>query len=338
MKANAAQIARAASNLPPDIRLFLLHGPDEAGAAEIAAKVGRAAGEGAERVDMEGAQLRSNPGRLADEAASLSLFGERRWIRVTGAGEESGEAVSLLLAAERAGNPVVMIAPSLKGTSKLVKLALAAPGAMVHGCYVPEGAEVGRLIAEIAQGHGLRLGVGVAQQLADACGGDRAVLTREIEKLALFLDADPSRPAELDLAALEAVGAALGEAEIAGTVAAAVAGDVAALVRELGLDRGGTLSVPLMRQLAKRLATLAEMRGEVDAGDGIEAVVERHRVFFREKPATMAALRRWTVPRLLTAMHRVRAAERKLMASGSAGEVLAASEATTVARLAARGG
>ena len=41
-----------------------------------------------------------------------------------------------------------------------------------------------------------------------------AVMTRELEKLALYLDAAPERPRELDDAALDAVGADLGDSEM----------------------------------------------------------------------------------------------------------------------------
>src|ERR1700712_2479367 len=111
MKANLNQLTRAIEGANPDIRLYVLHGPDEAGARDMATRLGRAMGPEAERIDLEPALLKSNPGRLADEAASMSLFGTARHIRVAGAGEESVAACTLLLAAERAGNPVVVIAP-----------------------------------------------------------------------------------------------------------------------------------------------------------------------------------------------------------------------------------
>ncbi len=101
-------------------------------------------GPDAERVDLEPSTLKSNPGRLADEAASMSLFGSARHIRISGAGDDCAEAFTLLLDAERAGNPVVAIAPSLKATSKAVKLALGAPRAMSFACYLPEGAAMRR--------------------------------------------------------------------------------------------------------------------------------------------------------------------------------------------------
>ena len=88
MKVKEAQIGRALDNPisnGPDgsIRLFLLYGPDESGSRALAARLERAMGPGAERIDLDGATLKEDPARLADEAASFSLFGEKRHIRVT---------------------------------------------------------------------------------------------------------------------------------------------------------------------------------------------------------------------------------------------------------------
>lgn len=127
MKANATQIRAAIEKLNPDTRLYLFHGPDEAGAADLAARLGKALGPEAERIDLDMKALREQPGRLADEAASLSLFGGARYVRVLGVEEGAAEAIGLLLNAERAGNPVVAIGPGLKASGKLVKSVIAAP-------------------------------------------------------------------------------------------------------------------------------------------------------------------------------------------------------------------
>ncbi|RYD58528.1 MAG: DNA polymerase III subunit delta, partial [Sphingomonadales bacterium] len=224
MKASAAQIRAAVDKPNPGTRLYLLHGPDEAGAADLAERLARALGPDVERIDLDMKMLREQPGRLADEAASLSLFGGVRYIRLMGADEGASEAITLLLGAERAGNPVVAMAPGLKASGKLVKLAIAAPAALSHGCYVPEGIEATKLAATVAREHGLRLTGDVPQRLAAACGGDRAILAREIEKLALFLDAAPDRPRDADGAALDAIGADLGEADLGGAIGAVLDG------------------------------------------------------------------------------------------------------------------
>ena len=274
MKANANQI-RAALDAPrADIRLYLLHGPDESGAAELAQRLARAMGPEAERIDIESSALRSDPGRLADEAASISLFGGARHIRVNGAGEETLEALSLLLDADQAGNPVVVVAPGVKTSGKIVKLAQSSPRALVFGCYVPDGADADRMVAQIARDHGLRTTGDTARRLASASGGDRAIVAREIEKLALYLDAGPDKPGEIDDAALDAVGADLGEAEMGRAIAAAVAGQVAAIGPELArLADAGVSPIPLLRGLVRRLITIAELRAEVDTGASIDAVM-----------------------------------------------------------------
>jgi len=335
VKANANQLRAAIDATNPDIRLYLLHGPDESGAQEYAARLARAMGPDAERIDLEASTLRSDPGRLADEAASLSLFGGKRHIRVTGAGEECLDALTLLLNAEQAGNPVVVIAPSLKGTARVVKLALGSPRAMVLACYLPEGGDAERLVTAIAREHGLRTTGDSAIRIAQASAGDRAVMTREIEKLALYLDAAPERPRSLDDEAVDLLGADLGDSEMGRAIDAAIDGRPDALADELArLDEAGMSPVLVLRQLVRRLMTLADLRGEIDGGANPTQVIEK--VFFRERPAMGRALRIWQAPRIADAIDRARDAERAIMASNNAGTVLAHAAILTIARMAAR--
>jgi DNA polymerase III subunit delta len=157
MKASAGQIRAAVDKPDAAVRLYLFHGPDEAGAADLAERLARALGPDVERVDLDMKALREQPGRLADEAASLSLFGGARYVRLSGVEEAAAEAVSLLLGAERAGNPVIAIGPGLKASGKLVKQAIAAQTALSFACYVPEGIDATRLATAVAREHGLRL-------------------------------------------------------------------------------------------------------------------------------------------------------------------------------------
>ena len=333
MKANARDIRSALERPSPDIRLYLLHGPDGSATAELAGILARAMGPEAERVDLDGAVLRSDPARLSDEAASLSLFGGARHIRVAAAGEECLEAFTALLAAEHAGNPVVALAPTVKSTAKIVKLAIDSRRAMAFAAYEPSAADLERLAAGMARDHGLRPGGSVAARLAVSCGGDRAVLAREVEKLALFLDAAPDRPHDLDDAALDAIGADLGEAEMSQVVDAVVTGHTAMLGAELAkLGEAGTSPIPWLRLLARKLMTLAEMKAEIDAGATQDTVFKRHRIFFREEQSMAQALRRWNPAMLSTALTRVRHAERAVVASGNAGSVLADHALTELTR------
>lgn len=336
MKASEAQV-RAALDKPGDTRLFLFHGPDEAGALALAERLGKALGPDAERVDLDPATLKSDPARLADEAAAISLFGGARWIRATGVGEESVAAVEALLTSERAGNPAVLVAPGVRTTGTLVKLALAAPKVLAFACYAPSGQQAEQIAAGLAREAGLQPGGQVTRRIAAAAGGDRAVMAREIEKLALYLDAAPERPRPADDAALDAIGADLGEAEAGRAIAAIVAGRPVDLALELArLDEAGVSPIAWLRQLERRIASLAEMRAEADSGQSVDTVMKRHRVFFREEAETRAALGRWPAAKLMAALDAIRRAARANMAPGNAGDVLAHQAALELADIGAR--
>ena len=333
MKADANRLRSLIAAPPPDIRLYLLHGPDEAGAQAAARQLATALGQDVERVDLDGATLRKDPARLADEAASLSLFGGARYIRVTAMGEESLDAVAGLLAADRAGNVAVALAPGLRATGKVAKIVLDAPNAVACAFYEPTAAEAEKIVHALARDLGLQLDTGIARHVAEASGSDRTVMARELEKIALFLDAAPDRPKLLDQAAVDAIGADLGETAQSELVAAIVDGEPAALglaLERLSVDGGSP--VPWLRALTRRLLSLAEMRAAIDHGEALAVVMKRHRIFFREEAATLVALRRWTPAMLGRAAAQVREAERAIMASGNAGPVIAEAAALTIAR------
>ena len=339
MKATAGQIRAALDRPSADIRLYLLHGPDEAAANDLARRLGIALGAGAERIDLDSATLKNDPARLADEAASLSLFGGVRYVRAGPLGDESFDALDALLSAERGGNPVVALAPAIRTTSKIVKLAIESRRAMAFACYLPEGEAADRIVLDIAHAHGLRTTAAIARRIAEGCSGDRAVMTREIEKLALYLDADVDRPADLDDDALAAVGADLGEADTSHAVAALIGGDAARLGVEVArLEADGGSPIPWLRAIARRLVTLAEMRAEIDGGESVDATLKRHRIFGRDEATTARALRRWSPQMLTGALDRIRAAERAVMAPGNPGAVLADVAALALVRDVARKG
>ncbi|KQM62483.1 DNA polymerase III subunit delta [Sphingomonas sp. Leaf17] len=333
MKASAAQIRAALESPKPDIRLFLLHGPDAAGAAVLAKRLATAMGADAERVDFDGSQLKSDPSRLIDEAASMSLFGGARHIRVSGAGEESLEAFTSLLTADMAGNPVVAIAPTVKATAKIVKLAIESPRAMAFACYPPTSADFERLAATLVRDAGLRATPPVLHRLSGLAGGDVAVLAQEVEKLALYLDAAPDRPADLTDDALDALGADLGETELSRVVEAVIAGRPGVLGEELvKLREAGTSPIPWLRQLTRRLVVLADIRSDMEAGANPDSAIKRQRIHFSEEAATKAAIRRWSPLMLAKAIAQVREAERAVMAPGNPGPIAAETVVTRIAQ------
>ena len=340
MKGGRGDLSRALSRQGGgEIRLFLLYGADEAGSRALAAQVGRAMGEDAERIDLAPSLLKTDPARLADEAAATSLFGGARHIRVEGAGDESIPAVEALLQAPAAGNPVAMVAGPLRATSRLLKLVLAAKGAMAIASYPPDARELEQIAGELGRAAGLRIDGDLARRLGAAAGGDRAVLASEIEKLALSLDADPASPKELSHEQVDALSADTGEADLNRLVSAILSGEPAAADAEIArLAAIGSRGVPLVRALQRRLLQLADLRAEVEAGNAIATVLARPQsgVFPRERPVVERQLRRWTAGRLATAIGRLAEAGRAAMSAAGPGDLAIEAELGVIARNAAR--
>jgi DNA polymerase-3 subunit delta len=335
MKAGKAEIERALDRPSDTVRCFLLYGPDEAGSRALADRLARSMGAEAERIDLDGAAVARDPALLADEAASSSLFGGARWIRVRASGDEVLEAVEALLAAPQAGNPVAIIAGALKPASKLLKLALASPAILASASYVPEGREADQMVVAMGAAAGLRIAPAMARRIFEAAAGDRAVVAQEIEKLAAFLDAGEGAAREVDGGVLDAIGAGEGETSPGALIDAALTGQTGAAVEELAqLSSAGEDGIPLVRATLRRLLQLAALRAEADQ-TGLAAATRA--VFFKEKALVEAELRRWSSPDLATLVERVTAVQAGLLASGAAGAVTASQELLTIARAAARG-
>ena len=339
MKANANEIARALDAANGPVRFFLLYGPDEAGSAALARRLERAMGQEAERIDLDGGTLKADPARLVDEAASISLFGGRRWIRIQPAGDEITSAVASLLDADVAGNPVVALAGALKPSSPLVKLALDHKLALAHPSYVPDARDAAQIAETLAREAGLRLPRDLGRTLAISCSNDRSIMAQEIEKLALYLDAAPDRPAEASAEALEAIGAANPDGELSKLVDAIMGGQPGRMGAEIArLGQSGIAGIPVLRALFRRLILLAALRRDIDGGQSPAAAVEARgkAIFFKEKPAITDQASRWPADRLAALADKLLAAERALKSSGTAGEILAEAEMLTISRFAAR--
>lgn len=329
--------ARAIDALDPAIRLYLVHGPDDAAARAFADRLGRRMGTDAERIDLDGATLKDDPARLADEAAAIGLFGGARWVRVNG-GEECAPAVDALLAAPGAGNPVILLTTSLRANGALARLTTAAKSALVCPLGRAKTGDLVTLAESSARAMGVRLGPGVARALAADSLGNRAVIERELEKIALYLDAAPDRPRPAEQETLAAIGAALSEIDFSALVNATMSGDGAALGRELPMIAAGDAYVPALRAVARRIMLLARLRGEVDRGRRAGSVIDAAggAVFRSERDAVTAQLQRWTSERLSAAHGRIATGEAALIAANTPGAVLAEQALLDIARVAQR--
>ncbi|HJQ17978.1 MAG TPA: DNA polymerase III subunit delta [Allosphingosinicella sp.] len=338
MKANRPQIESALKAAGRQHRFLLLHGPDEAGARALARLLAEAVGKDAERVDLAGNELKSDPARLADEAASIPLFGGDRYICVTG-GDEIVPAIEALLAATAAGNPVLVLAGALRSSSRLLKLALSEARALAFASYVPEGRDADRLVLDLGRQRGLTMRPELARRIAESAGGNRAVIESELDKFALFLDAAAERPQTLEQDALDALGAASEGGDLSRLVDGVSDGDAPLVEAELmRLSSQGVEGISLIRAQLRRILLLARLRAEVDRGSSPDAVMasQGKSLFWKEKEAVGQQLRRWRSDLLAKAATRLLEAERQVKAPGGLGPLAVGEELFAICRQAAR--
>lgn len=339
MKPDEARLRRALDGADPDIRFYLLYGPDEAGSRALADRLGKAMGPDAERIDLTSAQLKADPALLADEAAAIGLFGGRRWIRLEPATDDAADAVQALLEAPAAGNPVAAVGGALRKDSKLVKLVQASKAALSQLSYVPEGRNAAALAIEVGRELGLQIRNDVGARIASACNGDRALIGRELEKMALYLDAAPERPRPLEHEALDALGAAMEEGDLSRLANAVFSGQPQQADEELArLANEGIADVPVLRALGRRALQLAQLRAQMAQGESVDRVMETagKAIFWKEKAVIQAQLQRWTPDALATAIGRIADAERQVKAPGYVGGALVEEEVLAISRFAAR--
>lgn len=340
LKDAAAQRALAAP--APEMRLFVLGGPDEAASRELTSAFAAAMGPDAERIDLAQRQIRDMPSCLADEVGAFGLFGGRRWVLVTltsGAGDEWLDAAQHVLDAATTGNPVLIVGGGMTAKAKLVKLAESHPAAVAVISYLPDEKHRAQLAASIAEPLGLRLSRDVARALADATGGDRGLMAREAEKLALFLDADgAAAPVPVEMDHWLAIGADTPEEDVGAAVNLILEGRAQALPALFTeLAALGTSEIRLVRALAMRAVLLARLRARIDSERvSAKAAVDGERgLFWKEKDAVQRQLGKWNAAALARLIDRLHRVERALKAPDNVGMLLLRDELLHIVRVAA---
>jgi DNA polymerase-3 subunit delta len=304
---------------PDDLRLVLLHGYDQGLCLDSADILTRAHTDPANPAGLErltADQLLQDPQALATAVSERSMFGDRVLVRVDGVDDRAAAALRLMLDGP-AGNPLLLVANRLKATGALLSLLASDAQTLAIELKSLNAGQLLDAVKDMASALDMRCDRQAAQLLVDATGGERSLLRRELEKLALYLDANAAHPPALTAEDVAAVAAGTDFFDHAALATAAVAGRSSEVVTRLAQMPSGE-GVVALRFLAARLATLAELCARVEAGLSPVAAVDGHRppVFFKEKPAIVEAVKRWSSRRVAAALRAVLAAEIALKSSG----------------------
>lgn len=339
MKTSQKDFARLAPEAARTARVFLFCGPDEAGAWAALDTIVSLLPDPGERIELAGAELKRDPVRLGDEARSSSLFGDTRHIVVRAAGEEAHDAIELMLSSDVEICPVLIHATGATDKSRTAKLIADRRDALVGMFYPPDLGTIGQAVRAFADGLGLKMDNAMAQRIATAAGLDVRLARSEVEKLALYLDADPRSPRELTAEALAAVGAASEDDSFTALVDTVLGGDTRQLpgeirrYRELGINPVAVLLA--MERRAAQLAALAAKlgsRGDIDSL--IKAESNARRVFYKDAAALKQQLGRWRGQRLERLVDRLAALHHALLSNSADAEMLLAQGMAEIARAA----
>ncbi|MFN3863842.1 MAG: DNA polymerase III subunit delta [Erythrobacter sp.] len=354
MKLKNSDFARG---LPAGIErhtIFFFCGPDEAGASAAANRLAAALPDAGERVELSGAELRSDPARLGDEARSTSLFGGKRHIFVRASGDEAHDALAVLIETSEAGAgaaaPVIVVATSATDKSRTAKLLEQRKDAVVAMFHPPDLAAVTQAVRAMADAAGLKLSGDLAERIARAAGLDVRLAQSEVDKLALYCGADPQSPRAATPEDHAAIGAVAAEDGFAPLVNAVLGGELPRVsseirrMRELGLNPVG-LALALERRAAQLAQIMAHLgpRGAFDRID--KGAQMRLGIFVKERHDIRNQYNRWRQPaqrgasdtRLDRLIARLTQLHRTLLANSQAAELLLAQELAEIARFAAKG-
>ncbi len=324
MKIPNNRVERFIAEPDPGIAAILLYGPDQGLVREYAdqltVKVIGAKDDPFRLVVLTTEEATAEPGRLADEAVSLSLTGGRRAIRLRGAGDAVAGALERAVERSTGDALIIVEGGDLPPRSALRKFCESSGKAAAIPCYLPDAAGMAAYARRQLRDAGLAVDDDAVALLAERLVGDHALAKREIEKLIVFMGQN-SRVATSDVEACVGDAAQQTLDALALAVADRSPADADRALRRLLGE--GVAPVRLLRAVQRHFVRLHLAAARVAAGNAVDSVMGSLRVFFKEQPRFRRHLDAWTDAALIAAIERLNAAEAECKRTGAPAMLLA---------------
>jgi DNA polymerase-3 subunit delta len=325
VKLASSRIAEFLRRPDPEIRAVLFYGPDAGLVRERAETIARRVcpdlNDPFRVADLSASVLATDPARLADETAQLSLTGGQRVVRVRGAGDILGKLFGEFLDDTPGDAFVVVEAGDLPSRSALRRAFEAAQRGAAIGCYPDTPRDLAAVIRETLTEHQITASRDATLFLVDQLGGDRLLTRSELEKLALYagdggrVELEDARLSVSDTAGLELDDAVMATAE----------GDMARLERVLSrVFQEGESPVSVIRALLRHLHRLHLLAARLSGGASLEEVLRTARppIFFKQQDSFRRQLALWTETRLRAQLDRIAKAELNMKTTGLPAETI----------------
>ncbi len=241
--------------------------------------------------------------QLAAEAGSRSLFAERRLLELrlssNAIGQEGSKALAAYCAEPSADVILLVIGPKLESRQNSAKWVKAIEQ---NGVWLPlwpvEASQLPRWLEQRLRTKGLNPEPGVAAALAERVEGNLLAADQEMEKLLLLQGSGALSVDQLMAAVTDSA-----RFDVFLLVDEVLMGRVPRLLRILaGLKAEGVAGQIILWALARELRTLYGMALEMQQGQSMDALFQRHRVWEKRKPSVRAALQRLSVRQLQQAL------------------------------------
>lgn len=346
MKITGAKIEGFLRAPDPSARAILVFGPDEGLVRERAQNLAKTAVEDLSDpfrvVELSPADLKADPARLTDEAASMSFGGGSRVVRVRQANEQCVEACQSFLEMDTPADALVVIdAGDLTPRSKLRKMFETAKNAASIACYADDMRSLPDVIRNTLGQHGLQVDRDAMSLLMQTLGSDRSVTRGELEKLALYMsgpDGDGAKQVtEADVRATMGDTAASAVDDV---VYATASGDTAKLETSLTqVMADGTNAVALVRATERHFQKLHWARGQMRGGMNADQATKSLRppIIFKRADAFRAQLGTWPESKLTRAFEILTQAEIDCKTTGLPADAVCSRALLTIAQAARAG-
>lgn len=174
---------------PKDLLTALIFGPD-AGLvherADVLAKSVVADLNDAFRVaDLDETTLSSDPARIFDEAAAISMLGGQRVVRVRGAGNGHAKLFERFLE-ERVGDALVVVEAGDLAKNSTLRGVFEKSDAAAIQCYPDSTESLAAVVRNALKAQDIAISAEALDDAVSRLGSDRGVTRREIEKLSLY--------------------------------------------------------------------------------------------------------------------------------------------------------
>ena len=337
MIVKAHEADRFAAKPPGNLRAALVFGPDAGLVQERAEKLLKSVvadlADPFNIADLNESTLLSDPARLCDEAAAISMMGGRRAVRVRNAGNALADLFEDFLEDPRGDALIVVEAGDLAKGTGLRKIFENDDKAAAIACYADTARNLEDVVRDTLRAGGLSIAPDALADAVSRLGSDRGITRRELEKLLLYAQGQKN-------VSLEDVQAVMGDEAEARTEEASDAagsGDFARL--DLALERlwtADTSVAQVLRGAMGHFQRLAVVRENVNRGEPLEAAIRKLRppVHFLREQSFKAQANRWSDERLADALDMLLEAEALSRTTGVPAEAVCGRTLMNIAALA----